>query len=110
MKYQTLLFVFLVFAFAVSGCASAADTTSPTEGPSPQPVAVEDQASLVAALKAAGATVEAGEPITQEFFSPEATSSKSTAQMFRSSNMKAQKPWKMKLPKSPLMAVPLAHP
>jgi hypothetical protein len=69
MKYQTLLFVFLVFAFAVSACASAA--TSPTEDASPQPVAVEDQASLVAALKTASATVEAGEPIKQEFFSPE---------------------------------------
>jgi len=71
MKYQTLLFVFLVFALAVSACASAATATSPTVGASPQPVAVEDQTSLVAALEAAGATVEAGESITQAFFSPE---------------------------------------
>lgn len=71
MKYQTLLIVFLVFAFGVSACASAAAATSPTEGASPQPAALEDQASLVAALKAAGATVEAGEPIKQEFFGPE---------------------------------------
>lgn len=71
MKYQTLLFVFLVFALAVSACASATAATSPTEGASPQPVAVEDQASLVAALEAAGAKVEVGESITQAFFSPE---------------------------------------
>jgi hypothetical protein len=71
MKFQTLLFVFLVFAFAVSACASAAAATSPTEGASLQPAAVKDQASLVAALRTAGATVEAGESITQDFFSPE---------------------------------------
>jgi hypothetical protein len=71
MKYQTLLFVFLVYALLMSACASAAAATSPTEGASPQPVAVEDQASLVTALEAAGAAVEAGESITQAFFSPE---------------------------------------
>ena len=31
---------------------------------------VQDQASLINALKAAGATVETGESITQEFFTP----------------------------------------
>lgn len=69
MKYQTLLGMLLVFALAVSGCGSPA--TSTAADLSPQPNAVEDQAGLVAALKAAGATAEAGEPITQAFFSPE---------------------------------------
>jgi len=71
MKYQTLLLVLLVFALTVSACASTAAATSPTKDASPQPVAVEDQATLVATLKAAGATVEAGESVTQDFFSPE---------------------------------------
>ena len=71
MKYQTLLFVLLVFALTVSACASAAAATPAAEDASPQATAIEDQASLVAALEAAGATVEAGEPITQVFFSPE---------------------------------------
>jgi len=38
---------------------------------SPEPLAVEDQASLIAALQTAGATVEVGDAISQEFFSPE---------------------------------------
>jgi len=71
MKYQTLLVILLVFALAVSACASAAADTPTAEDTSSQPVAVQDQASLVAALKAAGATVEVGDSITQDFFSEE---------------------------------------
>lgn len=70
MKYQTLLFVLLVSALAVSACASAAATPA-AEDASAQPAAVQDQASLIAALEAAGATIEAGEPVSQAFFSPE---------------------------------------
>jgi len=69
MKYQTLLVILLVFALAASGCGSA--TTSTAEDASSHPAAVEDQASLLAALKAAGATLEVGDSITQDFFSVE---------------------------------------
>ena len=69
MNYQTLSVVLLVFVLAISGCGSV--PTAVAANSSPQPLAVEDQASLVAALEAAGATVEPGEPVTQVFFSPE---------------------------------------
>ena len=62
MKYQILFYALLVFALVLSACGSAATAT---------PAAVEDQAGLVAALKAASATVEVGDPITQPFFTPE---------------------------------------
>ena len=38
---------------------------------SPEPLAVEDAAGLRAALEAAGAAVETGDPISQAFFTPE---------------------------------------
>jgi hypothetical protein len=69
MKYHTLSVLLLVFAFAVSGCGGA--PTADAANASPEPLAIEDQASLIVALQAAGATVESGESITQAFFSPE---------------------------------------
>ena len=69
MKFHTLSVVLLVFALAVSGCGSA--PTASASNASPEPTTVEDQAGLVAALEAAGATVEVGDSITQVFFSPE---------------------------------------
>jgi hypothetical protein len=69
MKYHILAVLFLMFGLAVSSCREGV-TTSPTMAPTESP-AVEDQASLIAALQAAGATVEVGELITQDFFSPE---------------------------------------
>ena len=69
MKYHILSVLLVVSALTVSGCGSA-----PTDGAanaSPEPLAVEDQASLISALQAAGATVEVGEPVTQVFFNPE---------------------------------------
>lgn len=69
MKYHILFVLFLVVAITVSGCANTSTSISPTS--SPGPLMVEDQASLVAALQAAGAAVEVGDPITQAFFSPE---------------------------------------
>lgn len=56
----------LMFAVVVSGCANNSTPTSPAE-----PLVVEDNASLMGALQNSGATVETGEPVSQDFFSPE---------------------------------------
>ena len=74
MKYRILSV--LLFALTVSACGNVSTPTPPavsTDAPNvaTEPVIVEDQASLIAALEASGATVELGEPITQPFFSPE---------------------------------------
>ena len=74
MKYRILSVLLVVFALMISGCGNASTSVSPTASTEPaitEPVMVEDQASLVAALQAAGATVETGEPVSQAFFSPE---------------------------------------
>jgi hypothetical protein len=77
MKYRILPVLLLVFALMMSGCGNASTPVSPTASTEraitepTEPVIVEDQASLVAALQASGATVETGEPISQAFFSPE---------------------------------------
>jgi len=74
MKYRILSV--LLFALTVSACGNVSTPTSPavsTDAPNvaTEPVIAGDQASLIAALEASGATVETGEPITQVFFSPE---------------------------------------
>jgi len=74
MKYHILSV--LLFALTVSACGSVSTPTSPpasTDAPNVtiEPVMVEDQASLIAALEASGTTVEMDEPITQAFFSPQ---------------------------------------
>ena len=69
MKYQVLPVMLLMFALVASGCGNAPAASA--SNASPEPAAVEDQASLVAALVATGATVETGEPISQPFFSVE---------------------------------------
>jgi hypothetical protein len=66
MKMSILSIIVLVFASAISGCG-----TSATPSPSSEPLTVQDQASLLIVLQAAGATVETGDSITQEFFTPE---------------------------------------
>ncbi|HEX2995919.1 MAG TPA: hypothetical protein VHP14_13935 [Anaerolineales bacterium] len=66
MKHGVVLMLVLVLAVGLSACANNAPT-----GISSLPPAVEDQASLMAALQAEGATVEIGDPITQDFFSVE---------------------------------------
>jgi hypothetical protein len=53
----------------LSACGGA--PTASASNASPEPRAVEDQATLVAALQAAGATIETGDPISQPFFSVE---------------------------------------
>ena len=69
MKSPILSVLLLVLALVVSGCGNTATANMVTA--SPEPLAVEDQASLIAALQTAGATVEVGDAISQEFFSPE---------------------------------------
>lgn len=66
MKSSLLLILLLVFAFALSACGQ-----NSTPGPSREPFVVEDQASLLAALQAEGATVETADSIAQDFFSVE---------------------------------------
>src|SRR6266542_196629 len=65
MKLRILSILVLVLASAISGCG-----TSGTPSPSSAPLTVQDQASLLNALQAAGANVEIGDSITQEFFTP----------------------------------------
>ena len=69
MKSPILSGLFLVLALVVSGCGNTATANRGTA--SPDPLVVEDQAGLIAALQAAGATVEVGDPISQDFFGPE---------------------------------------
>ncbi|HMB22544.1 MAG TPA: hypothetical protein VKP08_06945, partial [Anaerolineales bacterium] len=66
MKHGVVLMLVWVLAVGLSACTNSAPT-----GISSPPPAVEDQASLVSALQAVGATVEMGNPITQDFFSVE---------------------------------------
>jgi hypothetical protein len=82
MKYRILSV--LLFALVLSACGSVSTPTSPpasmdapnesTEPAITEPIeapGVEDQASLVAALEASGATVETGESVSQPFVTPE---------------------------------------
>src|SRR5687767_11892790 len=84
MKYQTLLAGFLVLALVTGGCASAAATPTlmsdsltgePTvtllPGTASHGNPIGGHVELVDALRAAGATVEPSEPVTQAFFTPE---------------------------------------
>jgi len=66
MKLRILPILFLIFVFATVGCGS-----SPTPSPTSESPTVQDRASLLNILQAAGAKVETGDSITQEFFSPE---------------------------------------
>jgi hypothetical protein len=69
MKFPILSVLLLVLALVASGCGNTATADMVTA--SPEPLAVEDQAGLIAALQAAGATVEVGDSISQDFFSSE---------------------------------------
>ncbi|HKY55553.1 MAG TPA: hypothetical protein VJM08_14655 [Anaerolineales bacterium] len=78
MKYRIQFVLLLVIAIALNGCAgnvsTAVPTTEPTNSPTePSSTTPEGQAGLIAALEAKGATVEVGEPITQDFFRPQGT-------------------------------------
>jgi len=69
MKSRALPVLLLMFGLIVVGCGNGV-TAAPTIASTESPV-VEDQATLIAALKAAGATVEVGDSSTQDFFLPE---------------------------------------
>ncbi len=69
MKSQMWMGLLLMLTFLVNGCANNSQVASPI--PTAERLALEDKASLIAALEAAGAMVEAGEPISQTFFTPE---------------------------------------
>ena len=79
MKYQILLATLLVFVLATAGCASmapkAAAESSTTATLAPGTAShgnpIGGHVEFVDALRAAGATVEPSEPITQVFFTPE---------------------------------------
>ena len=80
MKFQIFLATVLLRALAIGGCTSAAPT--PTQ-PSPSPTVtippgtashgnpIGGHVEFVDALRAAGASVEPSEPVTQAFFTPE---------------------------------------
>jgi hypothetical protein len=69
MKLSILSVLLLTCGVFLSACGGAPDANA--SNASPEPAMVEDQASLIAAIEATGATVETGEPISQPFFSVE---------------------------------------
>lgn len=69
MKVRIVSMLAMALGLLLSACGGA--PTASASNASPEPRAVEDQASLVAALKAAGATIETADPISQPFFSVE---------------------------------------
>ena len=71
MKKQIWIRWLWLLVFIINACTSGSQAASPA--PTTEPLAVEDKASLIAALEAAGTTVETGEPISQDFFTPEAS-------------------------------------
>ena len=66
MKHFTLATICLITALVLSGCvASTTDTPAFTAS------VVEDQASLLCGLEAAGMAAEVGDTVIQDFFTPE---------------------------------------
>lgn len=61
------LLVLSLIVISMSGCGQGVASSQSTE----EILAVEDQAGLLAGLRAAGATVEIGDPVFQDFFAPE---------------------------------------
>ena len=66
MKLPFLSIFLLLFSLTVTACATKAMSS-----PMPESLTGQDQASLIKALQAAGATVETGDSIPQDFFSVE---------------------------------------
>ena len=67
MKLKVLSILLLILGIGLSSCRSSTTAT-----PSLKPLTVQDEASLQKVLQEAGATVETGDSINQEFFTPEA--------------------------------------
>lgn len=61
------LLVLSLIVISMSGCGQGVASSQSTE----EILAVEDQAGLLAGLRAAGATAEIGDPVFQDFFAPE---------------------------------------
>jgi hypothetical protein len=68
MKNQIWMILLFVVALAVSACANRSLAAAPS---APEPGTIEDKATLTTALQDAGASVEAGELVSQDFFTPE---------------------------------------
>ena len=66
MKLKILSSFLLVLGIALSSCSPGATATASLEPPT-----VQDEPSLLKVLQSAGVTVETGDSITQEFFTPE---------------------------------------
>jgi len=80
MKRKVLSVLLLTFLFIISGCGGQNPVSTSSSEPSPfettAPVSaessqVEDQASLITQLQSTGATVESGDSVIQDFFTPE---------------------------------------
>ena len=69
MKINILSALVLALGLVVSACGGAPAASA--SNTSPEPSAVEDRASLVSALEAAGADVETGDSISQPFLAVE---------------------------------------
>lgn len=65
MKLLNLLGILLLTTVVFAGCSNLKQAASS------DPSSIQDQASLLRGLEAAGATVDSGEPVTQPFFTPE---------------------------------------
>jgi len=66
MRFTTLAVMVVTLGLSLSGCGKTPATTTPTDD-----LTVQDQAGLVAALQASGATAEIVDTVFQDFFSPE---------------------------------------
>jgi hypothetical protein len=69
MRISILSMWILMMGLVISACGGAPSANA--SNASPEPAAVVDQAGLLTALEAAGATIATGEPISQPFFSVE---------------------------------------
>jgi len=67
MKRFVWLILVISLAFTMSSCGKAVSSTTSTEDS-----VIQDQASLLSALQAAGAKTEIGDSISQDFFSVDA--------------------------------------
>jgi hypothetical protein len=69
MKSQIWIGLPSLLDFLIRRCANKSLAASP--GPTAEPLAVADKASLTAALEAGAATVETGESVSQALFTPD---------------------------------------
>lgn len=72
MKHTIFMITILVVLAAFSAACAAQDVSGAANEAAPEPAGqVQDQASLVEALRAAGAEVDLGDPVEQAFFAVE---------------------------------------